>query len=121
MWKSKSEKQRNVQAPLENKIVYEEQLVMEGAKVHKEMALVANSRVDLEIPASPEKVVNFYKQAMTAKGWQPGLAMVQGPMGVLQLKKGARQITLKANRQKSIVNTATWVPWRNEMIQPNHF
>jgi hypothetical protein len=34
------------------------------------------------------------------------LAMVQGPMGVLQLKKGARQITLKAtgDGQKSIVN-----------------
>ena len=79
---------------------------MEGAKGLKEMALVANSRVDLEIPASPEKIVNFYRQAMTAKGWQPCLAMVQGPIGVLELKKGARQITLKAtgDGQKSIVN-----------------
>ena len=34
------------------------------------------------------------------------LAMVQGPMRVLQLKKGARQITLKAtgDGQQSIVN-----------------
>jgi len=109
MWESKPERQRSAQVPFENKMIYEEHLVMEGAKVLKEMALLTNSRVDLEIPASPEKVVNFYKQAMIAKGYQPGLAMVQGPMEVLELKKDVRQITLKATEdgQKSIVNMGT--------------
>ena len=79
-----------------------------GARVVKEKAMGANSQVDLEVPASPEEVVNFYKQAMTAKGWQSGMAMVQGPMGVLQLKKDRSLITLKAtgNGQKSIVKIA---------------
>ena len=79
-----------------------------GARVVKEKAMGANSQVDLEVPASPEEIVNFYKQAMTAKGWQSGMAMVQGPMGVLQLKKDRSLITLKAtgNGQKSIVKIA---------------
>ena len=73
--------------------------LMEGARVLKEMTLGANSRVDLETPASPEEIVDFYKQAMTAKGWQPGMAMVQGNMGVLQLKSAARQLVIKAQGQ----------------------
>ena len=46
---------------------------------------------------------------MIAKGYQPGLAMVQSPMEVLELKKDVRQITLKATEdgQKSIVNMGT--------------
>jgi hypothetical protein len=81
---------------------------MEGARVVKEMGMGANGRVDLEVPANPEEVVNFYKKALTAKGWQPGMAMVQGSIGVLQLKKGRSQIMVKAmgDGQKSIVNIA---------------
>jgi hypothetical protein len=80
--------------------------LMQGAKVLKKMSHGATSRVDLEVPADPEAVVNFYKQAMSAKGWQPGMAMVQGPMGVLQLNKGGSQMTLKVkgDGQKSKVN-----------------
>ncbi len=82
--------------------------LMAGAKVIQEKTFGANSRVDMEVSATPEEVVNFYKQAMTAKGWQAGMAMVQGPMGVLQLMKGKSQITLKAtgSGQKSIINMA---------------
>ena len=80
--------------------------LLAGAKVLKEKTFGANSLVDMEVPATPEEIVNFYKQAMTAKGWQPGMAMSQGPMGVLQLMKGKNQITLKAmaSGQKSTVN-----------------
>ena len=76
-----------------------------GAKVLKEKTMGTNSKADLEVPASPEEIVNFYKQVMSAKDWQPGMAMVKGSMGVLQLKKDRSLITLKAtgNGQKSIV------------------
>ncbi|MCF8067335.1 MAG: DUF4412 domain-containing protein [Desulfobacterales bacterium] len=79
-----------------------------GARIIKEKSFGANSKVDLEIQADPEEIIKFYTQAMTAKGWQPGMSMVQGPMGVLQLKKGESQIMLKAmwNGQKSMVNIA---------------
>jgi len=82
--------------------------LMEGATLLKETTIGTNSRIDMEVPASPEDVVNFYKQVMTVKGWQPGLAMVQGPTGILQLKKDTVQIVIKAvgNGQKSTVNMA---------------
>lgn len=80
--------------------------LMQGTKVLKETIMGASGRYDLEIPAAPEEIITFYKKAMTDKGWQPGMAMTQGPMGVLQLTKGKSQITMKATgtREKSIVN-----------------
>ena len=42
----------------------------------KEVVMGANGRVDLEVPAKSEEVVNFYKKALTVKGWQPGMVMV---------------------------------------------
>lgn len=95
-------------AALTGTILNGEAPLMEGARVIKETGMGATSRVDFEAPATPEEVVNFYKKAMTARGWQPGMAMVQGTMGVLQLSKGKSQITLKAtgDGQKSTVNMA---------------
>jgi hypothetical protein len=81
---------------------------MKGASVLKEMGTGPNSRVDFEVPASPQQVVDFYNEVMTAKGWQPGMSIVQGPMGVIQMSRGTSQIMLKAqgDGQKSIVNMA---------------
>lgn len=76
--------------------------LMEGTRVLKEMTVGAGGRVDLETPATPEEVLNFYKQAMTAKGWQPGMAMVQGKVGVLQMKDGGRQLMIKAEGQGDV-------------------
>ena len=82
--------------------------LMAGTKVLKEKTFGANSQVDMEVPSTPEEIVNFYKKTMTAKGWQAGMAMTQGPMGVLQLAKGTSQIMIKAkgSGQKSVVNLA---------------
>ncbi len=82
--------------------------LMKGATVLKETTMGGSSRVDMEIPASPEEVVNFYKQAMSSKGWQPGMAVVQGPVGILQLQKDTSQIVIKSTLkgQKSTVNIA---------------
>jgi len=79
-----------------------------GTKVIKETIMGVSGRYDLEVPATPGDIITFYKQAMTAKGWQAGMAMTQGPMGVLQLTKGTSQIMIKAkgSGDKSIVNLA---------------
>ena len=81
---------------------------MQGTTVLKETIMGASGRYDLEVPATPGDIITFYKNAMTAKGWQAGMAMTQGPMGVLQLTKGKSQIMIKAkgSGQKSIVNLA---------------
>ena len=42
-----------------------------------------------------QELVDFYKQAMTAKGWAAGMSMVQGPKGMLMLKKSNRQLVFK--------------------------
>ena len=48
---------------------------------------------------APQEIVDFYKQAMTAKGWQPGMSMVQGNKGVLQLMGSGGQLIIKAKGQ----------------------
>ncbi len=82
--------------------------LMEGARVLKETSAGASGRVDMEIPGSPEDIVNFYKEALTAKGWQAGMTMIQGPVGMLQLVKGKSQIMvrMKGDGQKTVVNLA---------------
>lgn len=82
--------------------------LMAGAKVLKTKTYGTNSRADLEVQATPQEIVDFYKQAMTAKGWQPGMSMVQGNKGVLQLMGSAGQLIIKATGrgQTSKVNMA---------------
>ena len=76
--------------------------LMAGAKVLKTKTYGTNSKADLEVPAMPQEIVDFYKQAMTAKGWQPGMAMVQGNVGVLQLTKNGGQLMIKAQGRGQI-------------------
>ena len=58
-----------------------------------------NSQADLEVPATPQEIVDFYKQVMTAKGWKPGMSMVMGNKGVLQLVGSSGQLIIKAEGQ----------------------
>jgi len=80
--------------------------IMDGMKVLKQMFVGPSGQANLEVQAGPEAVINFYKKAMIAKGWTPGMAMIRGSMGVLQLTKGKSRFVLqvKARGQKSITN-----------------
>lgn len=73
--------------------------LMTGARVIKTIGTGTVSRVDMEVPATPAEVVSFYREAMTADGWKPGLSMVKGAMGALQMVKGGERFTLKAKSQ----------------------
>lgn len=73
--------------------------LMAGAKVLKSKSYGTNSKVDLEVPASPQDIIDFYKQSMTAKGWKTGMSMVQGNKGVLQLMGSGGQLIIKAKGQ----------------------
>jgi Ca-activated chloride channel family protein len=70
-----------------------------GAKVLKEETYGPNAKVELEVPAAPEEIINFYKEAMTAKGWQPGMARVQGSKGALMLNKPRKQMVISVRGQ----------------------
>jgi len=79
--------------------------IMDGMKLHKQMLVGASGQAHLEVQTDLEAVINFYKKAMTAKGWKPGMTMIRGSMGVLQLTKGKSKFMLQAEAkgQKSIV------------------
>ena len=70
-----------------------------GARVTKTKSHGASSQAELQVTATPQELVDFYKQAMSAKGWETGMAMVQGNMGVLMLKQSGRQLVIKAQGQ----------------------
>jgi len=86
-------------APANDTILNGKVLLMNGAKVLKTKTYGPNSQADLEVPATPQEVVDFYKQVMTEKGWKPGMSMVQGNMGVLQLMGSSGQLIIKAKGQ----------------------
>ncbi len=89
-------------------ILNDEAPLMDGARIIKQMGQGATCRVDFEIAATPDEVINFYKETMSDRGWQPGMAMIHGPMGVLQLSRANSQITLHATGggQKTMVKAA---------------
>ncbi len=70
-----------------------------GARVVKTKSFGANIMAELEATATPAEVVEFYKQAMSVEGWEPGMVMVQGTQGVLILKKTGRQLVIRADAQ----------------------
>jgi hypothetical protein len=58
-----------------------------------------NTKAELEVAATPEDIINFYKKAMTEKGWQPGMSMVQGNKGALMLMKPGGQLVISVTGQ----------------------
>ena len=70
--------------------------LMDGADIVKESLFNGSGSFELEVDASPEKVANFYKQAMEKKGWPPGMVMSIGNQSVLMLNKQGDQFVLKA-------------------------
>ena len=67
----------------------------QGARVLKSNTYGTNSSASLEVAAALQEVADFYKQAMSAKGWAPVMAMVQGDRGALMFKKKNRQLAFK--------------------------
>lgn len=70
-----------------------------GARVLKSKSTGAYSKAQLQADATTQEIVDFYKAAMTPKGWVPAMAMVQGNQGVLMFKKSNRQLVLKVKGQ----------------------
>lgn len=70
-----------------------------GAQVIKTKISGPYATAGLKVDATPQEIVDFYKQAMTAKGWEPSMAMVQGNKGILMFKKSSRQLVFKVKGQ----------------------
>jgi len=83
------------QTALSGTILNGEVPLYKGARVIKTKSYGANSMAELQVDATPQELVDFYKQAMSAKGWKTSMAMVQGNVGILQLKKNGGQLVFK--------------------------
>ena len=79
--------------------------LIEGARVILEMSRGNNSKVNFEVPASPDEVISFYKEAMVARGWKSPETAVQGTMAILKMSKGTTTFTMlvQGAAQKSVV------------------
>ena len=77
-----------------------------GARVIKTKSYGANSMAELQVDATPQELVDFYKQAMSAKGWKTSMAMVQGNVGILQLKKNGGQLVFKVKGRGQTSNAS---------------
>ena len=80
-------------------ILNDEVPLYKGAKVIKTKISGPYATAGLKVDASPQEIVDFYKQVMTAKGWEPSMAMIQGNKGILMFKKSSRQLVFKVKGQ----------------------
>lgn len=80
----------------EASLMYGKIPIMENATVVKTKIEGQSGWFVLEIPASVADVVDYYRQAMAAKGWPPGSVHTIGDKGVIMLQDGSRQFALKA-------------------------
>jgi len=70
--------------------------VMPGAEIIKKSAYKGSVRLEILTKETPEKVANFYQQAMESKGWPSGNIMSIGNQSALMLYDKGRQFALKA-------------------------
>jgi len=70
--------------------------LMEDARVTKSKTHEGSGRFEVEVDASVDQVIAFYKKAMADKGWPPGMATCIGGKGAIMLQRGGEQFALKA-------------------------
>ena len=76
--------------------------VMPGAEIIMQSTHKGSVRLEILTKETPEKVANFYKQAMETKGWPSGTVMISGNQSALMLYDKGRQFALKATVKDGI-------------------
>jgi hypothetical protein len=75
--------------------------VFPGAEILQEQTYGPSAKVVMQAPATPQQVVDFYKEQMAARGWQIGMAMVQGENGAMMLAQGDKKLMVAAQAKGS--------------------
>jgi len=70
-----------------------------GAEVTKTSTTGSVQQVELLAQASPEEIINFYKQAMTDKGWRVLTAVARGTTATAAFQKGNAQLIIGAQKR----------------------
>ena len=70
-----------------------------GAEVTKTSTVESVTQVELLAQASPEEIINFYKQAMADKGWRVLTAVARGNTATAAFQKGNAQLVIGAQKR----------------------
>jgi Ca-activated chloride channel family protein len=70
-----------------------------GAEVTKTSTTGSVQQVELLAQASPEEIINFYKKAMTDKGWRVLTAVARGTTATAAFQKGNSQLIIGAQKR----------------------
>jgi hypothetical protein len=73
--------------------------LIQGAKILKEKQFEGSGRFEFEVDIPPSEAVEFYHQAMQAKGWPAGRVMSTGKACVLMLMHQGDMMTVKAENK----------------------
>ncbi|HPJ69178.1 MAG TPA: hypothetical protein PLS62_15460, partial [Desulfobacteraceae bacterium] len=83
----------------DNTVLNGEVPLLDGARVIKEATFGPNITVELEVTQTPEEVIKFYTQAMTDRGWETAMSMVQSGKGACMFKKQGKQLIVNARKR----------------------
>ena len=83
------------QADIPNTLLYGEAPLYKGGKILRNEIFGNNHSIEIEIPATPDDVFEFYKAAMTAKGWARGMSMKEKERGLLFFSKGDQELVFR--------------------------
>jgi hypothetical protein len=67
----------------------------EGGKILRNEIFGTNHSIEIEVPATPEEIFNYYKAIMTAKGWQNGMSMREKEGGFLFFSKPEQELVFR--------------------------
>ena len=70
--------------------------LIDGARIVKEKQFQGSGRFEFEVDIPPSEAVEFYHQAMQAKGWPAGRVMSTVKASVLMLMRRGDMVTVKA-------------------------
>lgn len=82
----------------ESEVLWNEIPIFPGAEVLKIDVNDPLRTAELKVNAGLQDIVDFYKKAMGERGWQVGMATVQGDKAYVMLMKGASKIVISAQK-----------------------
>jgi len=97
--KTKAEPQKASSSQGEESFMGGEIPLYEGAVIKRSSYTGKNGSAELEAVASPEKIANFYKSELTAKGWSVKTATNHGILSQLVMAKGKQTMILSAGQR----------------------
>ena len=83
----------------EDAVLNGEAPLLDGARIIKESVFGPNITVELEVTQTTEEVIKFYTKAMTDRGWETAMSMLQSGKGACMFKKQGKQLIVNVQKR----------------------